>query len=158
TMGTPLIAGRDFTWTDLYEKRHVAIVSENMAKELWGSPAGALGRRVRQGIRDDPWPETVGVGGGVNDDGLQQDAPKTVYWPVMMDRFWLNPVNVNRGGVFVIRSTRAATESFLTEIRQAVWSVNPSLPVFLVRTMKDLYNQSMARTSFTLAILAIAGV
>lgn len=157
-MGTPLVAGREFTWTDLYEKRHVAMVSENMAKELWGSPAGALGRRVRQGLGDDPWREIVGVVGDVHDNGLQQEAPKTVYWPALMDKFWLNSVNVIRGGAFIIRSRRAATEGFLTEIRQAVWSVNPSLPVFLVRTMKDLYDQSMSRTSFTLAILAIAGV
>src|SRR5262249_10864538 len=38
TTGTPLIAGRDFTWTDLYEQRHVAIVSENVAREMWGDP------------------------------------------------------------------------------------------------------------------------
>ena len=36
TTGTALIAGRDFTWTDLYEKRHVAMVSENMEREMWG--------------------------------------------------------------------------------------------------------------------------
>ena len=42
TMGTRIIAGRDFTWTDLYEKRHVAMVSENLARELWGDPRAAL--------------------------------------------------------------------------------------------------------------------
>jgi putative ABC transport system permease protein len=59
--------------------------------------------------------------------------------------------------VFIVRTRRAATESFLTEVRQAIWSVNSNLPVFLVRTVQDLYNQSMARTSFTLVMLAIAG-
>ena len=66
-------------------------------------------------------------------------------------------VTVQRGGVFVVRTKRAATESFLTEARQAIWSVNSNLPVFLVRTLQDLYDQSMARTSFTLVMLAIAG-
>src|SRR5579883_3442112 len=47
TTGTALIAGRDFTWTDLYEKRHVALVSENMAREMWGSPGAALGKQIR---------------------------------------------------------------------------------------------------------------
>ena len=75
----------------------------------------------------------------------------------MMDDFWGDPVFVTRGGVFVVRSSRAATESFLTEARQAIWSVNANLPVFLVRTLKDYYDQSMARTSFTLVMLAIAG-
>jgi putative ABC transport system permease protein len=57
----------------------------------------------------------------------------------------------------VIRTKRAATEDFLTEARQAIWSVNSSLPVFRIRTMQDLDNESMARTSFTLVMLAIAG-
>src|SRR5262249_14316625 len=48
-------------------------------------------------------------------------------------------------------------ESLLTEARQAVWSVNGRQPVFLVTTLKDLYDQSLARTSFTLVLLAIAG-
>ena len=51
TLGTPLVAGRDFTWTDLYDLRDVAIVSENLARELWGSPAAALGKRVRRVLR-----------------------------------------------------------------------------------------------------------
>ena len=49
TTGTPLVAGRDFTWTDLYEKRHVAMVSENLAREMWGDPSAALGKRIREG-------------------------------------------------------------------------------------------------------------
>jgi hypothetical protein len=37
------------------------------------------------------------------------------------------------------------------------WSVGSSVPVFRVRTLKDPYDESMARTSFTLVLLAIAG-
>jgi len=59
--------------------------------------------------------------------------------------------------VFAIRTKRAGTDGFLTEARQAIWSQNANLPVFLVRTLQDLYDQSMARTSFTLVLLAIAG-
>jgi putative ABC transport system permease protein len=47
-----------------------------------------------------------------------------------------------------VRSTRAATEGFLNQLRQAVWSVNPSLSV-TPRTMRDVYDHSLARTSFT---------
>ena len=57
---------------------------------------------------------------------------------------------------FVVRSERTGTEGFLNQIRQAVWSVNSSLPVS-PRTMRDVYDQSLARTSFTLVMLAIAG-
>jgi ABC-type antimicrobial peptide transport system permease subunit len=58
----------------------------------------------------------------------------------------------------VIRSERAGTASFVREIEQAVWSVNADMPVFLPRTMEDFYADSLARTSFTLVMLGIAGL
>ena len=57
----------------------------------------------------------------------------------------------------MVRSERAGTEAFLSEIQQAVWSVNASLPLASVRTMQEIYSQSLARTSFTLVMLGIAG-
>jgi ABC-type antimicrobial peptide transport system permease subunit len=42
-------------------------------------------------------------------------------------------------------------------MQRAVWSVNPSLPLAVVRTMQDVYAQSLARKSFTLVMLGIAG-
>ena len=156
TDGTRLIAGRDFTWTDLYDKRHVAIVSENMARELWGSPAAALGKQVRTGLKDD-WREIVGVVQDVYDRGVDQKAPAIAYWPALMDNFELEPVHVTRSAVFVIRSTRAGTQGLIDAAKQAIWSSDPNAPVYLVRTLREVYNQSMARTSFTLVLLAIAG-
>jgi predicted permease len=156
TAGTPLVAGREFTWADLYERRHVAVVSLNMAKEMWGDAPSALGKRIREGMND-PWREIVGVASDVYDNGVHQPTPAMVYWPVLMDSFWGNTDNISRGGTFVVRTSRAGTESLLAEIRQAVWSVNPNLPLFLVRTMGEVYRQSMQRTAFTLVMLAIAG-
>jgi putative ABC transport system permease protein len=156
TLGTPLIAGRDFTWTELYGLRNVAIVSENLARELWGSPTVALGKRIREGMND-PWREVVGVADDVYDNGVNEAAPTIVYWPVLMGPFWNDQVRVSRGGAFVIRTSRAGTETFLADARKAVWSVNPNLPVFLVRTLGDIYDQSMQRTSFTLVMLGVAG-
>jgi len=75
----------------------------------------------------------------------------------MKENFGDDGVNATRFAVLLVRTKRAGTESFLTEARQAIWSVNANLPVFRVRTLKDLYDQSMARTSFTLVMLAIAG-
>jgi len=157
TTGTSLIAGRDFTWTDLYEERHVAIVSENLAREMWGDARAALGKHIRQGYNNDPWREVVGVSADVYDKGVQANAPAFAYWPALIEKFGDDPVTATRFAVFLVRTKRAATESFLTEARQAIWSVNSNLPVFRVRTLKDLYDLSMARTAFTLVMLAIAG-
>ena len=158
TDGTPLIAGRDFTWTDVYEKRHVAMVSENLARELWGSPAAALGKQVRTGLQNDAWREIVGVVGDVYDNGAEQKAPSFAYWPCLIDHFELETLHATRSGVFAIRTNRAGAANFVAEARRAIWSVDADVPVFLTRTLKEVYEESMARTSFTLVLLAIAGV
>jgi putative ABC transport system permease protein len=159
TIGTRVIAGRDFTWTDLYEKRRVAIVSENLAREWWGVPRAALGKRIREAGPADPWREIVGVVEDVYDNGVNVKPPEFAYWPALMDRYiWGSDNGFAVGtGMFAIRSSRAGTESLLNEARHAIWSVNGRQPVFLVTTLKTLYDQSMARTSFTLVMLAIAG-
>jgi putative ABC transport system permease protein len=159
TMGTRVIAGRDFTWTDLYEKRRVAIVSENLAREWWGDPRAALGRRIREGGAADPWREIVAVVENVYDNGVNVKPPEFVYWPTLMDRYiWGDESGFGlSNGMFAIRSNRTATKGLLAEAQQAIWSVNGRQPVFLINTLKALYDQSMARTSFTLVMLAIAG-
>jgi ABC-type antimicrobial peptide transport system permease subunit len=73
-----------------------------------------------------------------------------------MDNFAGAPTFVQRAINLVIRSERAGQESLLVDIRNSVGSVNRSMPVFLVRTMKDLYDESLARTSFALVMLGIA--
>jgi ABC-type antimicrobial peptide transport system permease subunit len=157
-MGTQLIAGRDITWSDIDAGGKVAVISENMARELWREPAAAIGKRIREFPRNDPnfWREIVGVVTDVHEDGPQQKAPTMVYWPIQMENFLGNPVYGTPAIAFVIRSKRAGDESLLDEVRKAVWSVNPNLPVFLINTMKELYDRSIAQTSFALVILAIA--
>jgi predicted permease len=157
TMGTRLVAGRDFTWTDLYDNRHVVIVSENLAREWWQDPRAALGKRVRESTIA-PWREIVGVVENVRDNGMHVKAPEFAYLPALMDRYLVfDHEFVTRGGTFVIRSNRTGTEGLLKEVQQTIWSVNGRQPVFLVTTLQTLYDRSMAQTSFTLVMLAIAG-
>src|SRR6185295_18438951 len=78
--GTRLIAGRDYTWTDLLDRRPVAIVSENLARELWGSASTAIGKRIRTGGRT-AWREVIGIVQDVRDNGVHEPAPAVVYWP-----------------------------------------------------------------------------
>jgi predicted permease len=159
TLATPLVAGRDFTWTDLYDLRDVAIISENLARELWGSPEAALGKRVREYYAaKSPLREVVGVAGDVYDDGADQRPPATIYWPAQPLEQLLSMSGYQSRRVSVaIRTERAGTESLLNQVREAVWSVSANLPLAQVRTLDEVYDQSMARTSFTLVMLAIAG-
>ena len=156
TMGTRLVAGRDLTWTDLYDRRPVTMVSENLARELWHEPSAALGKRIREGMKDQ-WREIVGVVEDVRLSGADQKPPTTVYWPLMMVDFWGNEKFLQRGVSYAIRSPRAGSESLLKDVRQAVWSVDGDLPLARVRTMEQIFRGSMARSSFALVMLAIAG-
>jgi predicted permease len=157
TFGTQLVAGRDFTWTDLYELRDVAIVSENFARELWGSADAAVGKRIRQYYGEKgPWREVIGIAADVYDDGVHQAAPATVYWPARLDAKIFVGYQPRRVSM-VIRSERAGTAALLGELRDAVWSVNRNLPLANAATLDTFYRGSMSRTSFTLVMLAIAG-
>jgi predicted permease len=155
-IGTRLVTGRDYTWQDMQDKRNVVIVSENLARDLWRDPSAALGKRIREGMKDD-WREIIGVVENLHDDGADHKPPSTVYWPVRMKNIYGQPNYVLRGPVFAIRSTRAGSESFVKEIQQAIWSVNANLPITKTRTLEEVYRGSMARSSFTLVMLAIAG-
>jgi predicted permease len=159
TLGTPLVAGRDFTWADIYDLRPVAMVSENLARELWGQPAAALGKWIRPYAKGN-WREVVGVVGDMRDDGLNEKAASVAYWPMMMEAFTPSADDkffVLRGATFVVRSARTGSAGFVDEIGRTVWSVNANLPLAGVRTVKEIYDASLARTSFTLVMLGIAG-
>ncbi len=156
TLGTHLVAGRDLTWDDIYGLRPVAIVSEGFAREYWHSAEGAMGKKIRVASTDD-WREIVGVAQDIHDDGVDQPAPTAVYWPVMRANFEGQKSDVQRGVGFVLRSPRAGSQAFMREVQQQVWSVNPNVPLADPRTVGEMYTKSMARTSFTLVLLCVAG-
>jgi predicted permease len=158
TAGIRLVAGREFTWTDLYGRRRVAILSENLAREFWGSPASAVGKRIASSLPNSPWHEVIGVVQDVRDHGVQEPAPAIVYWPSLGELIYRPGVtDVARAVTFAVRSPRAGTETLVNQVHQAVWSVNAGLPLAAVETMQNVYDRSMARTSFTLVMLAITG-
>jgi predicted permease len=155
TMGNPLLAGRDVTWSDIHEGRPVVVVSEALARAYWKNPGDALGKRLRQSEQN-PWREIVGIVGSERDDGVDKPAAATVYWPLLLKDWWKEPTDVDRTMTYVVRSSRVGAPGFLRELQQAVWSVNPNLPLASVRTLDEIQAGSMAQTSFALVMLAIA--
>jgi predicted permease len=163
TAGTRLVVGRDIEWNDIYDDRPVAMVSENLARELWGSPEAALGQRISppQAVAEGRiWREVVGVVQNVRDNGLSEPEPAIVYWPAFMRRFYASGDDpVRRTVTFVVRTPLAGTQALVAQMERAVWSVNRDLPLASVRTMQEIYDESLARPSFTLVMLAgAAGV
>ena len=156
SLGAQLKAGRELTWTDIYGERKFVLISENLARELFGSAQAALGKRLRGG-EGDVWREVIGVTEDVRYNGAEKPAPTVVYWPIL-GRLHYMPITVAaRTVVFSVRTDRAGTAALLNEIRQAVWAVSPALAIANPETMRETVDRSMARTSFTLVMLAIAG-
>jgi predicted permease len=149
TMGNPLVAGRALDWNDIFDRRRAVVISETMAREHWGEPAQAIGKRVRCCGPPD-WLEIVGVSGNERDDGLNRPPTAIVYWP-MMSRYypW-------RAMAFAVRSSRVGAPGFMRELEQAVWDVNPDLPLASIQTLEEIQSASMAKTSFTLVMLGLA--
>ena len=159
TLGIPLIAGRDFTWTDVIDRRLVVVLSASMAREVWGDPVAAVGKRVRVG-RAGPWNEVIGVAGDIHDSGVDHAPPAIVYWRAGTQGAIsaTGPTFIPRDVTFAIRSSRTGTDAFITQIARVIWATNPNLPLARVQTMGEIYDRSMSRASFALVMLAIAGV
>jgi len=133
-------------------------MSENMARESWGSATAAIGKRIRT-RPSSPWREVVGVVQDVHEHGADVPAPAIVYWPTFGESpYREGEPTIVRNVTFTIRSPHAGRENLLAGVRRAVWSANASLSMANERTMKQIYDTSMERASFTLVLLALAGV
>ena len=156
TMGQRILAGRDLTWTDIYNGGEVAIVSGNTAREIWGTPDAAVGKRIRTNKRDD-WREVIGVVADEHADGVDKPAPTIVYWSLLTKNFEGAALDVQRYVSFAIRTPRAGSISLRNEIQKALWGVDSQLPIARMDTLQSFYERSLGRTSFTLLLLGIAG-
>jgi hypothetical protein len=146
-LGTLIVAGRAPTWADIDGGPNAVLVSDNLARELWGEPQAALGGRIRvQGDAPGAWREIVGVTDDLRAE-LYRRPPRIVFLPPTMG-------GSLRAITYSICSDRAGAESLVNEVRQAVWASHPDVAVFDVRTMQDIYAASLATTSFVLVVLA----
>jgi predicted permease len=157
TMQNPLLAGHPFEWADVLERRNVAIVSETLAREFWAGPQEALGKRFRMG-EEHPWKVIIGVAGDVRALGVTEAAPAMVYFPYVMDGLWGPDGFSQRGLRFSLRTERRDPLDLLAEARQAVWGVNPRLPLSNIRTLEEIFAGSIAQTSFIMTLLVTASL
>ena len=157
TVRSAIVAGRDITWSELDRAAPVALISENLAREWWGSAQGAIGKRIRPYLQGD-WREVIGVVPDLHDDGIERPAPTVVYWPLFRRNFYKTPdYDAARNVAFMVRTNRAGSASLVQDLQRAVASVNGSVAVANVGSLESMYDKSLARTSFTVILLAIAG-
>jgi putative ABC transport system permease protein len=149
TLSAPLTSGREFTPADANTDPFVAILNERTALHLFGR-ADVVGERIR--LDGEGEFEVVGVVRGVQHWGLDQDIDLAVYVP--WDRFGTFMPRVH----FAIR-VDAATETLIPALRQAIWAIDPDLPIEEVVTMRDRVDRSLAGPRFLSMIFAFfAGV
>jgi hypothetical protein len=151
-LGVPLVAGRDITWSDIHQLTPAWWISENFAREIWGEPSKAIGKRI--GGLPGEWFEIAGVAGNVRETGVAQSAPAMFYQPLA--GVVAGETTVSRSMSYIVRSSRVGTPGFVRELQQAVWSVNPNVPLASLRTLTDIQAESMSQTSFATVMLTIA--
>ncbi|HSG46799.1 MAG TPA: FtsX-like permease family protein, partial [Longimicrobiales bacterium] len=142
------------------QRAKVVVVTEDLARAEWGDAQSAVGKRVRQALGEanrGGWYEVVGVAAEIRDDGAGRDPVPTVYWPQVLEDFWNEPGTFSqRNWAYAVRARSGNPNALLPAIREAVWAVNPNLPLARVRTLDEIAAGSMAQTSFTLIMLGIA--
>jgi predicted permease len=143
-MQSPLIRGRFFTESDEAGKEPVAIIDETTARRYWEN-RDPLGRRLRFGQNASlPWLSIVGIVKDIKHDGLDVDGVPHIY--VSM---YQRPSRVMS---FALRTSLPASV-LEPQIRREVQSVDPGLPVFNVRSMREVMDVSLAPRRFSSALV-----
>jgi predicted permease len=152
TMGVPLVQGRAPDGRDDQPAANAVWVNREFVRRYM-SDVDPLRERVQLGGGDAPWREIAGVVGDVRTFGLDEEVPAMVYVPMAMpERF----VGIDLAHIVV--HTAGPPESILPQLRAAVARVDGRVPLTTARTMTDVLAESMAETSFTVAVLGIAAV
>ncbi len=146
-MRIPLVEGRFFDDRDTGDSARVAIVDDNMARQLWPGES-AVRKRIRYGGINDkfPWMTVVGVVGRVKQDALDADSRIAVYMP--------HAQQPTRAMSIVVRGS--APTALAPALRQAISSLDPDLPVYDVRTMDERVAASLARRRFATGLLELS--
>ncbi len=153
-MGIRVLEGRVFEPRDAYESPGGVVITQALARKFWPEES-AVGKRVAQ-FFGEPWYQVIGVIEDVRERSLVDDDRELVYWPVrpLADEEGQLPWSAP-GRALVVR-TDVDPLSLLPAIRREIWAMDPNLPIADVRTMARILDRSMARTSFTTLLLAIA--
>ena len=152
TMKIPLVSGRLFQQSDHMGGQTNVIVSREAAEQLWPDE-NPIGKRLQYGTdADDPWTTVVGVVGDVRLDSFRQDAKDPmIYLPAVGP----TPQAWGVGSpAYVVRTSRAGP--IAADVRTLARELAPGAPVYRIFTLEGLAERSLAPTSFTMLLLAIA--
>jgi predicted permease len=151
TLGTPLLAGREFTAADREGTAKVVIVNQAFAKHFLGR-SGAIGKRMKVGSGSGPLNlEIIGVVKDADNLNLRETVKPMYYLPV--EQTYGDGKEI-RSACFFVRS-QVDLATLERGVRKAVREIDPNLPVFGVRSMVERINESVYTDRLS-AILATA--
>jgi predicted permease len=134
TMGQPLVAGREFTVKDAAGAPKVAVINETMAKYFFGDQS-PLGRHIGSGRAPKPDTEIVGVVKDSKTSTLRTEPRRYVYKPYMQEEE-IGPMT------FYVRA-RGSASGIGGSVRQIAQRVDPNLPIFDMKTMTSVVDESL---------------
>jgi putative ABC transport system permease protein len=150
TLGTRIVAGREFAATDREGAPPVAIVSRTLARRFFGD-ADPIGRRLRlvNPEYSNDWRTIVGVVADVRYQGLDNDGPRVVYTPFAQTPFpW----------IYVHVRTEGDPMAALGSIRSAVKGVDARLGVANPQPMTALMSESSADPRFRTTLISLFAI
>ncbi len=147
TLQIPLRSGRFFNDQDTAGNPRVALVDEYMAQQLWPGQ-DAIGKRIRSGDAgpDPPWTTVVGVVGRVKQYALDADSRIAFYVP---------HTQLPARAMYVVLRGGADSGALAAAVRQQIRDLDPNLPVYHLRTMKQLVDESLAHRRFSMLLLGL---
>src|ERR1700730_14942736 len=149
-MQSPLIRGRFFLESDETGKQDVAIIDETTARRYW-SGIDPVGKRLRLLGRNLslPWVTVVGIVRDMKQDGLDTDGAHHIFRPIYQQ-------SARRSAdMGVVARTPLPASLVESQIRSEIQTVDPSLPVFNVRSMTDVMDVSIAPRRFSAELVGV---
>jgi predicted permease len=146
-MEIPLRRGRFFNEQDDTTKPFVVIVDEYMANQLWPGQ-DPIGKRIHivELPSKDPWQTVVGVVGRVKQDSLDSN-PRIA--------FYLAHTQFPTRAMTVALRGRTDPAAMLSSSKSELHNLDPDLPMYHPRTMKQQVNESLARRRFSTFLLGV---
>jgi putative ABC transport system permease protein len=154
TLGIPIVKGRDFETRDQYGSTPVVIINEEFARQFFPNE-DPIGKRMRPGLRmfegEKPtFKEIVGVVGNIRNRTLSTPPEPNYYVPQTQVPF---------SQMTVVVKTTTDPKSVLSAVTKEVAAMDPELPLFGVKTMREYLASSVATPRFSTTLLSIfAGV
>jgi putative ABC transport system permease protein len=148
----PLLRGRLFDASDAERSPKVVIINE-AAERLYWPNEDPIGKRILSGFDKDQWSKIIGVIANVKHTGLDAETnPETYYHFLQIPP---EAVPLAEATMALVMRTSTAPQAMISAVRDAIRGLDPEQPVYDVRTMEQVRDDSVAQPRFRTVLLGI---